>query len=731
MTDHVRVTALSLAWTLVACHRTDGAPVEPTSGPGPIAEVESDRGALPITPVPQLTPIELSEWVFEPGGNRFATSEFNDCSIFDVASGRLVWSVTLDQQTPCDEWGAGQWLIDSSRDVSSDDRLELDITTGEILDMETGNVLRKLACRDCATSEAVTWSRTGHQVAVAWLEPPRVEVFDADTGKRLHAEQIPIDGELDQLELGWTAGGATVLWTELGAPIDCDGYDYDCEYNDDEQVFQMREASRQALVLGARADVIPLGDRAAIDDVLFDPDGRWAYWRHDEGGGRDAATFELNFVALAGQASGPSWQVDEGELYGGGEPYEGEMTREGSWRSDGFTHWAVLVMHDDYDENPTHVGWETLVASPPLGLHEGTVAENLGWGAMVELELLGFAGDSLRVSGESCVEESCTPLGVVPAPNCELFDIGSGHGTELHDCEGQLFMRNSGGMKRLPHDPNSLEWWWSRGGALVLHDGPNFTVLDAASGVGGVQRSDKPMVLEGRIGLEIERLVLMTDVGIEVLDLSSGKVFAKVPDLFPDDVAFSPTGDRLAVLAKGELRVLSLPSGEQIASWPTDFTEIAFRQDGKAILAGSGVLGWAYDAHTGAEINSEALTTIFDAANRGELDPSWRWIMDDEARQLTRTLDGLTLEFSDRGAWLPETGQYEGSPPGMEIAFRVGTDAHAVPEFDADDLGKWLRSDDLVELFLAGQPIPKPTITMAELAGVRAGTGGQGTGGKK
>jgi len=92
----------------------------------------------------------------------------------------------------------------------------------------------------------------------------------------------------------------------------------------------------------------------------------------------------------------------------------------------------------------------------------------------------------------------------------------------------------------------------------------------------------------------------------------------------------------------------------------------------------------------------------------------------DEFGQLVRTIDGRALEFGYDGAWLPETGQYSGTGPGPELAFRVGTDVWAVPEFDAEQLAPWLERADLVEAFLAGKPIDKPSITSGEVALLRA-----------
>jgi hypothetical protein len=725
MTEPVRITALSLACTLVVCHRGAEPIVEPPSGPAAIAEVETDHGTLSITPVAQLTPIEISEWRFEPGSRRFSSTEFGDCSIWDVETGRLIQTLAepAEQAAPCNEWLPAEDMF-SVPDISTDGLLELDTTSGlEILDAKTGKQLRTLACPDCADSTAITWARTGHQLAVAWAEPPRVEIWDADTGQRVRAESIPISAELDQIELGWTEGGATVMWTEQGFAIECEGgYEYDCYYNEDEKMPMRRPIKRQALLLGASSkSVIALGEQAGSQSVQFDPEGRWAFWRHDWSERRAGTTMELHFEGLAGQGSGLGWEVFEDY-----DDYDGSSTREGMWRNDGATHWATSIIYEDHEATPVGVGWESIIVSPPLGRRTGTAVEEFDWGTEFSVQVFGVAGEALRFSGEACSEEGCKSVGVAIPPGCELLDIASGHATELLDCEGELFMRNAGGKKRLPHDPATLTWWWSRAGALVLEDGSMFTVLDAASGVGGLQRNDPLTVLEARLGLELERLVLMSDLGLEVVDLGAAKIIAKFPDVFPDDVALSPTGDRLALLGEGQARVLSLPGGETLASWPVDSGELAFRQDGKAIFTGMGMPEQVFDAASGKPLDATALEPLVAAFdNGGELDPSWRWIMNDETGQLVRTLDGLMLTWLEDGAWLPTTGQYQGTGPGPEIAYRVGGDLSAVPEFDAVDLAKWLQRDDLAELFLAGQPIPKPSMTTGELAGVRAAREGK------
>jgi hypothetical protein len=233
-------------------------------------------------------------------------------------------------------------------------------------------------------------------------------------------------------------------------------------------------------------------------------------------------------------------------------------------------------------------------------------------------------------------------------------------------------------------------------------------------------------VLDGRLGAELERLVLMTAKGIELIELTNGEVILSLPGVVPDDVALSPNADRLAVLEGGEIRVLALPSGEPIVRWASAGPELAFRQDGAVIFVGDGGPEQAFDASTGKALGDANLARIIEAIDEGgEIDPSWRWIMNDERSELTRTLDGRTLAWLEGGAWLTDTGQYVGEAPGLEVGFRVGEDPWAVPAYSADDLRRWLEYPSLIEAFSTGQVIPPPRMTASELAGVRAANQGQ------
>lgn len=732
--DRVRTTALSLAWTLVACHGGGSASIEPSSqasqADGPIAELQADDGLLPIILVPQLTAIELDMWSFEPGGNRLGSTEMGDCSVWDIPSGRLIRSFEGDTG-PCESWpaavGFGEFMLD---DTSADKTLAVELTDKGvvILDTKTHTKLRDLHCPDCNTVDHVSWSQEGHQLALAWQDNKRLEIWDADAGTLVRAESIPIDGELEALQLGWTRAGATVSWTQLGFPVECDddeaNYGGDCEWDEVDEISVKQSIERRIFAVGpSGANPIDALDAADPDsEVSFDPEFRWVFWTESYTERRGGTTTTLNFESLGESHeshSGLGWELvddDYGDYGGYGESTE----RDGEWHTDGATHWAVTIGHSEYSGNPSIVEWETTITSPALGRRTGLITDVLDLDSHVDVELFGFANGAIRFAGEVDAQDQIT-LGRPLPPNCMLLDVGSGHGTELLDCEGVAFLRNTGAPVKLPIDADTMQWSWSRKGSLGLLDGASFMVLEAATNARTPARTDVIGMLEGRLGPELERLVLVTANGLELIELTHGKTILKLPGAAPDDVAISPSADRLALLEAGELRVLALPGGEPIASWAVESSELAFRQDGKAIFVGIDQPELAFDAATGKPIKDRSLVRISAAIERGGvIDPSWRWIMNDEEGELTRALDGRVLAFRDGVTWLPDTGQYVGPAPGSELAFRVGSDAWAVPEFDAARLSKWLERGDLVELFLTGQTIEAPRMSAAELAVVRA-----------
>lgn len=726
MQPRTRSTALTLAWTLAACHKaTTTTPVDEPQPPGPITELEGDGAVQTIELVPQAIALLPDEWTFAPDGRRFASTELGDCSVWDIESSRLIRSFD-DDAGPCEEWQPASSFDAFVHDDSADGLLTAEPRPGavDIVEVESGRVLRSLACRECADADLSSWSLQGHQLAFAWQDPPRVDIWDADAGKRVSVEAIPLGGELTELELGWTEAGATVLWSEQGFPVECEEYSYeydDCEFDEDEQKYLRRPASAHMLTIDARgSETHDVGHEGDVDELRFDPSGHWAFWVYEWSERRGGTTTELHFVDLVGDVGDVDW-----EDYEDYDDYDEVITIEGEWRDDGVVHWLSSVMLEEYDGNPTSIEWQTEVLSPPLGRRTGTVITEIEYDAEFNFELFGVTAEGVRFVAEVC-NESCAHFGPIAPPDCTIVDIGSGHGAELLDCGSAAVLRNSGGSTNLPVDPAAMQWWWSRGGALALHDGDNFMIVDAAGGT-GKQRKDVTGVLTAHLGPELDRLLITTDAGVELIDLQAGgKPLMSLPGVAPIDAALSPTGDRLALLDDKRVRVLAVPSGEQQAAWSVEAAELAFRQDGKVIYTGSYGPELAFDAASGQKRDDPVLERILTAYDGGgELDPTWRWIMNEESQQLTRTLDGLTLEWTYDGAWLPSTGQYVGAAPGAEVAFRVGSDPWAVPRYDAKDLARWLQRPDLVGSFLLGRQIPAPRLSAGEFAALQAKPAGE------
>lgn len=718
------MTRSRLAWPLLllaACPSKTG---EATQSPGstPIVELPA-TGKLPIVLVPQRPAVQTELWTFEPGGARIASTEYGDCGVWDVASGRLIHVFELADGSPCVEWPAATSVFELARLRSADERLELD--GADVLGPD-GQVLRSLACAHCGDAVELSWAPQGHQVALVFLEPPRIEVWDADTGRKLASEPLAAAAEPFDLDVAWTLDRPFAAWGELELSFECDETQDACEWDDEGNVVPREVALLRVQALG-RPPILVGQELGGLDVLQFDVEGRYVMWTHSWDERRAGTTDYVEVAALDGSPTGLS-----SETYTEYDDYEGSTMRHGEWRDDGALHYAIAIEDMDYEGSPLRLAWEELVVSPPLGRSSGTIVDDLPWGAVVEVATLGLVDGGVRTRGIVCHAndqgvETCSSIGVVAPPDCELLDVGSGHGAELYDCGGRVMLRSGGKQHVLPLDAPATFWWWMRGGALVLHDGERFMIVDAASGAVGVLREDVAITLDAKLGSELDRVLVINVDGFEVIDTRTLQVVTRVIDGSLVDAALAPAGDRLAQLDSDQIIVRALPSGEVLGRFPNpdEGVQIAYRQDGAALWVGSSEApSVLLDAASGEPREHELVKAIATALREdGELDPSWRFVVNDELGTLMRTLDARELVWIGEGrstAVVPETGQYEGPAPGAEYAFRVGHDSMAVPEFDAASLAKALELPDLVERFLRGEPIPAPTIDASELAAVRA-----------
>lgn len=212
-----------------------------------------------------------------------------------------------------------------------------------------------------------------------------------------------------------------------------------------------------------------------------------------------------------------------------------------------------------------------------------------------------------------------------------------------------------------------------------------------------------------------DRLGLVFDEEFELIDAITGKTLLKLPR-FAGQAALHPDGHSFAYInPEGELRIVALETGEQVRSWPQPYVDVAWRQDGAALLVGNGHPSAVLDASTG-----ELLATLSkgDWAHERRIpsperiDPSWRWMRLDDGR-IMRTLDGMSLSYGPGWVRL-DNGVYDGDVDFPDLLYNVSEDPFEVPYLDSKDLDRWLRRPGLAAAFFAGETIAPASLPIAE-----------------
>ncbi|HVI04407.1 MAG TPA: hypothetical protein VM869_37225 [Enhygromyxa sp.] len=258
---------------------------------------------------------------------------------------------------------------------------------------------------------------------------------------------------------------------------------------------------------------------------------------------------------------------------------------------------------------------------------------------------------------------------------------------------------------------------WGRSGWLALADvSGKLLIVDLASKQIVVERSDVTRLGKLALGSNLDRLGVIVGERFELLDATNGKRILELPKP-AGQVALHPDGRQLAMIADAKVQVFALDSGELIASWPEpEFKDLAWRQDGAALLVGAGVPKTMVDPSSG-----ELLATL-DANEWTELshdaiDPSWRWARLRNDRIL-RTLDGMTIHYGESWVRL-DSGLYEGDvdlrkPPFADLLWRTDEDAFAIPKLGNSSVEPWVEREGLLAAFFAGETIAPPSIPVAK-----------------
>ena len=256
--------------------------------------------------------------------------------------------------------------------------------------------------------------------------------------------------------------------------------------------------------------------------------------------------------------------------------------------------------------------------------------------------------------------------------------------------------------------PEQLAIWTGATGLRVVDVDAGVAKLRALAGVDEL----RPAILDE----ELERVLVLVLAGgaphvVELAAVSGAGEAGLGPALSwsgaIEHAAFAPDGQRIALAGEGKVAVFSIGEAKPSASWTSSaIAGIAFRQDGGVLYLGQtrALPELAFDPTTGelaahAQLDEFVLARL---ANAG-MDPSWRWALDRDG-VLLRALDGRSLLRFRQGQVLADNGMYTGKVEAFEgFVMRAGPPGSKVEP--ATKLSAALERPDLLELFLAGQPL--------------------------
>ena len=721
---------LLLPISLCACERGNRpTTTSPTDEPQPVVAVDgkalpSGEG-VPIVAIPQR-PIssDPSAWCFDPSGRLIAESFTDDdsgamgCGIWDIESGSFVraqvYTGEEDEETPDPCY---DWLQDSSApsDVSADGKLRASVDGG--LEIEViGGATRSL--RGCASCDgAMVWAPSGHQLATC--NGTMLEIWDADTGKRVRSETIGL-GDVGETRMGWTEAGLGVLVLHEVTGT-CEELEPEGSYCNWAEVEDEESGELNGYALSSYwwpADGGPPVAKpeqyksAEVPDFFTDAGMRWFAFSKDVDYDRDGSATTVSVFGIGNRTSALGWTESDADD-------EWSEPEGGHWRVDAATQWIEGLRIDsgstDYYGH-LELAWNAIVAEPNPAFFHGQLVEVEGDGATGEVQVFGAASGTVAAQWNTCFhydgEDECKSGGP-PTRDCELLDVSPSLSLSLLHCDAGLLLAEASGrgatVLALTHDPDS-HWRWGRGNYLALHQPHGaFEVIDLASGKSLYKRQDVDLLLEVPLAPEQDRLALLYADHLEIVAGATGQGVIDLPGEWTA-AALSPDGKQLAVLGGQEVRVIEIASKATISSAAIeDQWGVAWRQDGAALFYGYDWPTHAIDPKTGKLLH-ELSHPIIDMIQPDELDPSWRWIHRPDG-SITRTLDFQRIEFGPTWARV-DSGLFEGELRDLpdNLRFRVGDDGEAPAIHTVEELEPWLRTQGLVAAFFAGAPLPSPSL---------------------
>lgn len=530
-----------------------------------------------------------------------------------------------------------------------------------------GSTLAAVPCEDCKKVLDLAWA-PGEQRVVTLTDAPRIETWDIGTHQRLRSEKLHHEGPVVDGVVGWNDDGIVAV-LEGSTTLECE-YDYDhhtdCELDEDGLAIPPVVPTLSTWFWPADGSAAVEQPRrhvgAGLANSFAPPQLHHLFVVQEGTAARGTISYALLGLGLTGPDSGLSWAIPGGSF---ADVYETKKV-DVRWRGDPNTTWISTFEHERYGDEISRFsfGYEFVALEPEPKAHRKVLFEG-EFGSKVTIHRIDIAGDTLLLDWEGC------PQG--KKPSCVTQELAI-----------------------------SL----AKPGRASKAAGPADVALAATH----------------------DRLAKIANDRLELLDARTGTSLIRVP-IPKGKAGLSPDGTKLAAIVGDDLLVWSISTGTELSRWPlasfasdVPCTDVAFDQDGAALLVGSKFPSLRIDATSGQLLGPLRIAGMHLDANA--VDPSWRWVRMSDG-SFFRTLDDrrLWVGVSEIGlvwAWLDD-GQFEGeihsTPTGAtNLLYRIDDPPLATPRYTTTQLQRWLEHPGLARDFFGGAPLPAPRIPVVEAA---------------
>ncbi|MFV8753508.1 hypothetical protein ACNOYE_23395 [Nannocystaceae bacterium ST9] len=701
------------------------------------------------------------EWRFEPGGRRVAARLGPECGVWQLGSGDFLGRVGPEVAgDPCGTWPQNVPLVlpeDAGNfTLAHADGRQL-MVAGERFELGGSKPLQN-RLREGRRYRAAVFSPDGARLALfvaGERSPLTVEIWDLGTRRLAHELMVEpeVNDTLTHFWLHWTEH--SLIAVARTKPEPCDGDPATpAPYCDN---WYVGRGESHIVEVWRHADrtpelVEPIDDyygTPRIETLYLEPDQRWLFGLTERIEGRSGTAFSFFEIPLQAEPddetarTGLTWWTNG--LDGRGTPppvrsqgwsdavgssfweVEEYGTEYGDWLS---ARWTMLSL-TPVPERGVEVQWsDGSVLDEDVGEHAWRIELAARTTLLADVDKCppkwlideaSEAGEVLPCTSDRVVPESCELIDASWAGDrvlvaCDqrwllaslLGEASAGDGPSADaggiDLAGALELaRGTGSPRQVVWGPRGMALW-TFGEGLRLFAGERLVTTDTT--VSDLHRAT--------LDEELDLALVRTPEGLRVVDVASGElgpVLAWTERV--EHAAFSPDRRRVAIAGASELAVFDRgASSPSFRSRTGKLAGVAFRQDGEVLWVGGAraLPEVPLDPTSGELVESALLDRVaFDRIAAADLDPSWRWAIEEDGTVL-RTIDGQGLLVSwDGESAMSESGWLQGSPERFDQRLRIGPSPLA-PVYRLETVADQLARPQLMREFFSGQALPRPSV---------------------